>query len=211
MNYINFSKILKVENGRFNRLRYYPKYRFDKLYYKFSIDSLKPFELSHVREEWKEIISLFDKLNKSVWKLAKFRRRVREWNGRKIDRLYSMVFNLELLVRLIYERILGVSAEEEIVWRNYVINLVYGILLDEYKIKMTRDDIRELMPSAGLSAFRIMLRQTFPPVIQLLNAILSDLKNNTVDDSKLDQLEDVLLLKIIPWWYRVFERSISLS
>jgi len=207
--YLDFSKVLKSENKKFSDLKLYPRYRFDKLYYKFNVSTLKPFEYVSIRSEWKEIIKMFDILSRSIWEIATFRRRVINWNNRNIERLYRMIFNLELLVRELYERILGVSSEEEIVWKNYVINLAFGIPKQEFKV--SKDDARELMPSAGLSAFRITLRQMFQPVLQLLFAIKSDLKENNVDEDKLSQLEDALLLKILPWWYRMFERSIEMS
>jgi len=206
--YLDFSKVLKVER-KFSDLKLYPRFRFDKLYYKFSVTALKPFEYVSIRSEWKEIIKMFDDLNRSIWEIATFRRRVINWNARNVERLYRMIFNLELLIRELYERILGVSSEEEIVWKNYVINLAFGIPKQEFKV--SKEDARDLMPSAGLSAFRITLRQMFQPILQLLSAIKSDLKENNVDEDKLSQLEDVLLLKILPWWYRMFERSIEVS
>ena len=207
--YLDFSKVLKAENKKFSDLKLYPRYRFDKLYYKFNVSTLKPFEYVSIRSEWKEIIKMFDNLNRNIWEIATFRRRVINWNARNVERLYRMIFNLELLIRELYERILGVSCEEEIVWKNYVINLAFGIPQQEFKV--SKEDVRELMPSAGLSAFRITLRQMFQPVLQLLSSIKSDLKENNVDEDKLSQLEDALLLKILPWWYRMFERSIEMS
>jgi len=210
--FLNFSEVVKRSRslrGKERNLRLYPKLNFMKLYYRFNEHKLLPFELPHIRREWKEIIQMLDGINKLIWDIARFRRSTSNWNDRRIERMYNLIFELSTKVRELHEKFLAVISEEEIVWRNYVLNLAFGVLKKELGIALSKDDIRELMPSAGLSALKIAIRQMFTPVEQLLESIESDLADGVVDDAKFRQLEDAMLLKMLPWFYRMFERSIE--
>jgi hypothetical protein len=199
---------MKVEVKKQDRsLRMYPRYNFAELYYKFDENKMRGFEIPYIRKKWKEVIKMVDDIYRRVWSLARYRRGVREWTERRISYLHEMVFQLMLRVRELHEAILTAIAQEEIMWKNFIINL--PMISQQKGLKLTKDDIFEAHPSARLSAVKLVIRQIFTPVERLIESIENDLLSGTVDEDKLRQLEDNLLLKVFPWLYRVFADSIS--
>jgi len=206
--YLNLSSILKPAQKAERSLRLYPKIRFTELYHDFAEHKHKAFELPFIRKEWKAIIGMLDDINKTVWSIAVMRRNTNEWNKRKISMLHSIIFRLSLQIRDLHESLLAVITEEEVIWKNFLFNLNTS-LKQEMKLTLTKDDIAELNPTAKISSLRLTLRQIFLPIENLIDSIESDLLNETVDEAKLRQFEDVMLIKVLPWFYKIFKRSVE--
>ena len=82
-------------------------------------------------------------------------------------------------------------------------------ILSSRKIGLSKDDMYEAMPTARVGSFRLAIRQTFTPLERVIDAIELDLITGEVDEEKFRQLEDGLLLKVIPWFYKVFSEVVS--
>lgn len=205
--YLDMSKVLKPVEKHERDLRLYPRVRFDILYHSFDQNKRK-FEPLFIRSEWKFIIKMFDEINKIVWNIASYRRNVKEWNKRRISVLHTMVFRLSLLVRDLHETLSSVINEEEIVWRNYILNMV--VVLKQQKVaSIGKDEAAEISPSPRISSLRLTIRQIFTPIENLLDSIESDLLAGNVDEDKLRQMETAMLIKILPWFYKVFRKTIE--
>ncbi len=204
--YLDLSKVMKPSEKVDRALYLYPRLRFDHLYYSFDERVRNEYELSTVKRGWKEVIWMFHKFNEAVWDLMKFHRTTRSWSPRKIALLHAKVFNLGLMLRELHDNIITLITEEELVWKNYL------FIIDAVgDIKLTKDDKRELNPTVKISSIKALLRQMFTPLQNVIDSIEQDiLDGKTIEeiDYKLRQLEDSLLLRILPWFYRTFERSV---
>jgi len=206
--YLNLAAIMKPVEKQERNLRLYPKLRFSELYHDFNETKYKPFESPFVRKEWKNVIKMLDEINKIIWNIASFRRNVREWDKRKITLLHSTIFRLSLMVRDLHETLMAVISEEEIVWRNYILNAI--VVMKQHKLgSLGKDEAYEINPTARISSLRLTLRQIFAPVENLLDSIEAELLSGEVDENKLRQLEDAMLLKVLPWFHKVFRKTIE--
>ncbi|RLI74339.1 hypothetical protein DRO97_06030 [Archaeoglobales archaeon] len=206
--YMNLSAVLKPSEKKERSLRLYPKYRFDIIYNKFDEHKRKQFEMPFTRREWKNVIKMLDEINKTVWRIASLRRN-NSFNKRRIEMFHSIIFRLSLQIRELHETLLALIAEEEVVWKNYLFNLNNTVLKSKLKIAITKDDVHELSPTAKIMSLKLTLRQIFIPVQQLLDSIEAELLNGEVDEGKLRQLEDAMLLRVLPWFFKVFRRCVE--
>jgi len=203
--YLNLSAVLKPPEKLERSLRMYPRLRFDVLYYQFDDKSAREYETLYIRKEWKRVLRMLADVNKLVWEIATLHRNTRDWNKRRLSVLHAKIFTLSLKIRELHERLLAVISEEEVVWKNYLFVMDYV-----GEIRLSKDDKRELNPSIKISSLRLIIRQIFLPLQQLVDSIEQDILNGDVEsvDSKLYQLEDTMLLRVLPWFYRMFEKAV---
>jgi len=206
--YMNLAPVMKPAEKNERSLRLYPRVNFAELYHTFDEAKIKPFELPFIRREWKNVIQTLHEINKDVWEIATYRRNTREWNKRRISVLHTIIFNLSLKIRDLHETLLAIITEEEIIWRNYILNL-YAVAKERKSIALGKEESYELNPTARISTVKLTLRQIFTPVQNLLDAIESELLSGNVDEAKLRQFEDAMLLRILPWFYKVFKKTIE--
>lgn len=208
--YMSLSKVLKPVEKHERNLRLYPKVRFDELYYMFDENKRKQFESPFIKSEWKNLIKMLDEINKIIWNLASFRRNVRDWDRRRISILHSIIFRLTLLIKDFHESLSAIISEEEITWRNYILNMMV-VLKNQKVASIGKDEAYEINPTARISSLRLTIRQIFTPLQNLLDSIESELVAGQVDEDKLRQLEDAMLIKVLPWFHKIFRKTIEVS
>jgi len=208
LTYLDLSKVLISKDEKKERpLRFYRRYNFKLIYIKFDAENYKKFELPFTRYKWKELIKKFDKISDIIWRITKFRRSTVDWTSIKIQRMHRLIFNLSRLIKDVHEDLLSIVTEEEMVWRNLMLQMPR--ILSSRKIGLSKDDMYEAMPTSRVGSFRLAIRQTFTPLERVIDAIELDLIAGEVDEEKFRQLEDGLLLKVIPWFYKVFSEVVS--
>jgi len=207
--YVRLAQIMRPPVEKIERdLRFYPKCRFADLYHTFDENKVTEIEFRFIRKEWKELILMFDGIYKLIRGVAVFRRGTREWTERHITTLRRYVSQLRLDLIMLVETLMRVVDEEELAWRNWLLNLT---VIKRAGVTISRDDMKELYPTARVGLFRIILRQTFDPIQKLVDVIEAELLDNTVDEDKLRRLEDDMLMKVLPWIENTFKHSIERS
>ena len=194
-------KLTKRKEGE-RDLRLYKRCNFMLLYRQFDETVLGKYDSPAVRKKWKSLLLDIDYVNSRIWKIASIRRRVNEWDEYTTKYIHKIVFEVLIKMKDIYDQILWLITTETAIWHNTLINV-----LSQYKL--SKDEVYEIMPYASIESFKILLRQIFRPVINMLTGLENELLNNKVDEEKLRQLEESMLVSVLPWLENVFRSVIE--
>lgn len=202
---MDLAKIFKERTKEGERdIRLYKRCNFIYLYNKLNTKRLGKYDSMLVRKEFRNLLLQLDRINMNVWKIVRLRRMVTEWDDSIKRQLYNIVFNLLIDCKDIYDRLLNIISMEKPVWQNVIINI-----LATYKL--SKDDVYEIMPYTDFENLKLLIRQIMRPVINLLTDIENGLLNGEIDDNKLKELENVMLISVLPYFENVYKNVIKLQ
>lgn len=196
----------KVRNVTERRLESYRRCNFAGLYYRFNVHALGEYDSWIVRQEHKNIILKLAKVQDLMWKIAERRRMIQDWNDFILSELHEWVFEMLMIVRDIFERIINTVNIEKTIIQNALIDL-------RNEKKLTSDDVYNIMPHAQIESFKIFARQIFKPVINKLIEIENMTLRREVEglDDKLRELEEMMFISFLPYFEYVYENTVEIQ
>ncbi len=182
-------------------LRLYRKCNFIRLYQEFSETYVNKYESIELRRRWKALLLEWDWVNDAVWRLSRMRRRVTEWGEFEKKEAYEIVFRLLLKMKELYCTYLNLINYEIPIWQNIIITIIRAYSLD-------KDEIYEILPSTKIESLKLVFRQTFQPVIRVLEYLESKLLRGEVDETKLNEFEEMMLISVLPFFEDVYKEMV---
>ena len=203
MNWLDLSQILGAKKAGERDLRLYPKCNFLNLYYKMDEDKVGPYESVELRKRWKDLLINWNTVNNLTWELARLRRRQgEEWNEYAKKRAHVIVFKLLNEIKYLYSEYMNLVNQTLPLWWNTVINLIR-------MANLSKEDVYEIMPQPQIANLKLLLRQIFDPILRVLSDLESKLLAGEVDEDKMRELEEMLLLNTLPYFERIYTRIVE--
>jgi len=202
---MNLSEIFRqsVKEGE-RDIRLYKRCNFIHLYNNFNVNSVGQYDSQFIRKEWKNILLDLDYINTRIWKIVILRRRIGEWDDMSKRELYKIVFELLIKAKDLYDKLFNIANMERVVWQNVII-----FTLREYKLN--KDDVYEMMPYSDFENLKLLWRQIFRPVINLLTELENELLVGNVDEEKLKELKNIMLISVLPYFENIYIKAIKLQ
>lgn len=201
---MNLSEIFKQKREGERDIRLYKRCNFIHLYNNMNIKNVGKNDSMFIRNEWKNLLLDLDYINVRIWKIVRLRRRVGEWDEMIKKELYKIIFELLIKTKDVYNKIFNIINMEKAIWQNVII-----MTLKDHKLN--KDDVYEIMPYSDIENTKLLFRQIFRPVINLLTELENELLVGNIDENKLKELENIMLISVLPYFENIYNNIIKLQ